>query len=57
MTDVYNRTTIMTSCQLGQEIGNLMDKALMIDQRKMILSCLATEVKQYFIDLGTECLE
>lgn len=57
MTDVSNRTTIVTLYQAGEEIYNLMDKVLVIDQGRMIFSGPATEAKQYFIDLGFQCPE
>ena len=57
MTDVSNRTTIVTLYQAGEEIHNLMDEILVIDQGGMIVSSPATEAKQYFIDLGFQCPE
>jgi len=55
MTDVSNRTTIVTLYQAGEEIYRLMDKVLLIDQGRMIFSGPATEAKRYFIDLGFQC--
>jgi len=56
ITDVSNRTTIVTLYQDGEEIYNVMNKVLLIDQGKMIFSSPTTEAKQYFIDLGFQNL-
>ncbi|PIA89663.1 Brefeldin A resistance protein [Cercospora beticola] len=55
MTDVTNRTTLATLYQAGEGIYELMDKVLVIDQGREIFMGLASEAKQYFIDLGFEC--
>lgn len=57
MTDVSNRTTLVTLYQAGEGIYELMDKVLVIDQGRQIFSGPANKAKQYFIDLGFECPE
>ncbi|KAI1076620.1 ABC-2 type transporter-domain-containing protein [Whalleya microplaca] len=57
MTDITNRTTLVTLYQAGEGIYELMDKVLVIDQGREIFSGPAREAKQYFIDLGFECPE
>lgn len=57
MTDVSNRTTLVTLYQAGEGIYEQMDKVLVIDQGREIYSGPANEAKQYFIDLGFECPE
>jgi ABC-type multidrug transport system ATPase subunit len=57
MTDVSNRTTLVTLYQAGEGIYELMDKVLVIDQGREIYSGPAKEAKKYFIDLGYECPE
>ncbi|KAH9904093.1 ABC-2 type transporter-domain-containing protein [Xylariomycetidae sp. FL2044] len=57
MTDVSNRTTLVTLYQAGEGIYELMDKVLVIDQGREIFSGPAKDAKQYFIDLGFECPE
>ncbi|KAI0098298.1 ABC-2 type transporter-domain-containing protein [Nemania sp. FL0031] len=57
MTDITNRTTLVTLYQAGEGIYELMDKVLVIDQGHEIYSGPADEAKQYFIDLGFECPE
>jgi ATP-binding cassette subfamily G (WHITE) protein 2 (SNQ2) len=57
MTDVSNRTTLVTLYQAGQGIYDLMDKVLVIDQGRCIFTGPAGDAKQYFIDLGFECPE
>uniref|UniRef100_A0A8H7N2E3 ABC multidrug transporter atrF n=1 Tax=Bionectria ochroleuca TaxID=29856 RepID=A0A8H7N2E3_BIOOC len=57
MTDVSNRTTLVTLYQAGEGIYELMDKVLVIDQGRQIYSGPANKAKQYFIDLGFECPE
>ncbi|KAG9518358.1 putative ABC transporter, partial [Aureobasidium melanogenum] len=57
MTDVSNRTTLVTLYQAGQGIYDLMDKVLVIDQGRCIFTGPAGAAKQYFIDLGFECPE
>ncbi|ETS86811.1 hypothetical protein PFICI_00639 [Pestalotiopsis fici W106-1] len=55
MTDISNRTTLVTLYQAGEGIYQLMDKVLVIDQGREIFSGPAKDAKQYFIDLGFEC--
>lgn len=55
MTDVSNRTTLVTLYQAGEGIYELMDKVLVIDDGRMIFQGPAMEAKQYFIDLGFYC--
>ncbi|GAP86321.2 putative ATPase [Rosellinia necatrix] len=57
MTDITNRTTLVTLYQAGEGIYELMDKVLVIDSGREIYSGPAKEAKQYFIDLGFECPE
>ncbi|KAI1109563.1 ABC-2 type transporter-domain-containing protein [Nemania sp. NC0429] len=57
MTDITNRTTLVTLYQAGEGIYELMDKVLVIDEGRQIYSGPAKEAKQYFIDLGFECPE
>ena len=57
MTDISNRTTLVTLYQAGEGIYELMDKVLVIDQGREIFMGPAKEAKQYFIDLGYECPE
>ncbi|KAI8623457.1 ABC-2 type transporter-domain-containing protein [Xylariaceae sp. FL1651] len=57
MTDITNRTTLVTLYQAGEGIYELMDKVLVIDQGREIYSGPAKEAKQYFINLGFECPE
>lgn len=55
MTDISNRTTLVTLYQAGEGIYEVMDKVLVIDQGREIFSGPAQEAKQYFIDLGYFC--
>ncbi|KAI5865403.1 ABC-2 type transporter-domain-containing protein [Durotheca rogersii] len=57
MTDVSNRTTLVTLYQAGEGIYELMDKVLVIDQGRQIFSGPARDAKQYFTDLGFACPE
>lgn len=57
MTDISNRTTLVTLYQAGEGIYEVMDKVLVIDQGRQIFSGPAKEAKQYFVDLGFECPE
>ena len=57
MTDVSDRTTLVTLYQAGEGIYDLMDKVLVIDQGREIYSGPAKDAKQYFIDLGYHCPE
>lgn len=55
MTDISNRTTLVTLYQAGEEIYNLMDKVLLIDEGRMVYSGPAKEARRYFQDLGYFC--
>ena len=55
MTDVSNRTTLVTLYQAGEGIYDLMDKVLVIDEGRMLYQGPAKEARQYFIDLGLHC--
>ncbi|KAL8726248.1 MAG: hypothetical protein Q9166_006836 [cf. Caloplaca sp. 2 TL-2023] len=55
MTDVSDRTTLVTLYQAGEGIYELMDKVLVIDEGRMMYQGPANEAKQYFIDLGFHC--
>lgn len=57
MTDISNRTTLVTLYQAGEGIYEQMDKVLVIDQGRQIFSGPASEARQYFIDLGFEAPE
>lgn len=57
MTDVSNRTTLVTLYQAGEGIYKLMDKVLVIDEGRMIFQGPANQAKQYMIDLGFHCPE
>ena len=57
MTDVSNRTTLVTLYQAGEQIYELMDKVLVIDEGRMVFQGPANEAKQYFLDLGLHCPE
>jgi ABC-type multidrug transport system ATPase subunit len=57
MTDVSQRTTLVTLYQAGEGIYEVMDKVLVIDEGRQIYSGPASQAKQYFIDLGFECPE
>ncbi|KAF2499776.1 hypothetical protein BU16DRAFT_480695 [Lophium mytilinum] len=57
MTDVSNRTTLVTLYQAGEGIYQQMDKVLVIDQGRCVFQGNAGEAKQYFIDLGFHCPE
>ncbi|KAF2835370.1 ABC drug exporter AtrF [Patellaria atrata CBS 101060] len=57
MTDISNRTTLVTLYQAGEDIYSLMDKVLVIDAGKCIYQGPASKAKQYFIELGFECPE
>lgn len=57
MTDISNRTTLVTLYQAGEGIYELMDKVLVIDQGRCIFQGHAKDAKQYFIDLGYQCPE
>lgn len=55
MTDVSNRTTLVTLYQAGEDIYELMDKVLVIEQGRMIYQGPAREAKAYFQNLGFDC--
>lgn len=55
MTDISDRTTLVTLYQAGEQIYELMDKVLLIDEGRMVYQGPANEAKQYFIDLGFHC--
>ncbi|EMD00495.1 hypothetical protein BAUCODRAFT_28848 [Baudoinia panamericana UAMH 10762] len=57
MTDISNRTTLVTLYQAGEGIYDLMDKVLVIDQGREIFMGRKEEARQYFIDLGFEAPE
>ena len=57
MTDVSNRTTLVTLYQAGEQIYELMDKVIVIDDGRMVFQGPVNEAKQYFIDLGFCCPE
>lgn len=52
MTDISNRTTLVTLYQAGEGIFELMDKVMVIDAGRCIFQGRADEARQYFIDLG-----
>lgn len=55
MTDVSNRTTLVTLYQAGEGIYELMDKVLLIDEGKMLYQGPASDAKSYFVNLGFYC--
>nr|POE53616.1 brefeldin a resistance protein [Quercus suber] len=55
MTDISNRTTLVTLYQAGEGIYELMDKVLVIDEGREIFMGRREEARQYFIDLGYHC--
>ena len=55
MTDISDRTTLVTLYQAGEGIYELMDKVLLIDEGRMIFQGPASDARQYFIDLGYHC--
>ena len=57
MTDVSNRTTLVTLYQAGEQIYELMDKVLVIDEGRMIYQGPAKDAKEYFQNLGLYCPE
>jgi ATP-binding cassette, subfamily G (WHITE), member 2, SNQ2 len=52
MTDISNRTTLVTLYQAGEGIFELMDKVLVIDSGRCIYQGPASQARQYFTDLG-----
>ncbi|KAL6715305.1 ATP-binding cassette transporter snq2 [Lecanora helva] len=57
MTDISNRTTLVTLYQAGEGIFELMDKVLLIDEGRMVYQGPANQAKQYFVDMGFYCPE
>ena len=57
MTDVSDRTTLVTLYQAGESIYELMDKVVVIEEGRMIYQGPANEAKEYMIDLGFHCPE
>jgi len=57
MTDISDRTTLVTLYQAGEGIYDLMDKVLVIDAGREIFMGRKEEARQYFIDLGFEAPE
>ncbi|KAI4642099.1 hypothetical protein J4E93_007243 [Alternaria ventricosa] len=57
MTDISNRTTLVTLYQAGEQIYEVMDKVMVIDAGRCIYQGPAGEAKQYFQDLGFKCPE
>ncbi|KAK5020390.1 ATP-binding cassette transporter snq2, partial [Cryomyces antarcticus] len=55
MTDISNRTTLVTLYQAGEGIFDLMDKVLVIDEGRCVFQGPAKDAKQYFINLGYYC--
>ena len=55
MTDISDRTTLVTLYQAGEQIYELMDKVLVIDEGRMVFQGPAKEAKQYFVDMGFFC--
>lgn len=52
MTDISNRTTLVTLYQAGEGIFELMDKVLVIAAGRCIYQGPAKDARQYFVDLG-----
>ena len=52
MTDISNRTTLVTLYQAGEGIYELMDKVLVIEDGRTIFQGPSNKARQYFIDLG-----
>jgi ABC-type multidrug transport system ATPase subunit len=57
MTDMSNRTTLVTLYQAGEGIYETMDKVMVIDEGRCIYQGPAGEAKQYFENLGFKCPE
>ncbi|KAJ8611335.1 hypothetical protein MRB53_038005 [Persea americana] len=55
MTDISNKTTLVTLYQAGQGIYELMDKVLVIYEGRCVYQGPAKDARQYFIDLGFHC--
>jgi ATP-binding cassette subfamily G (WHITE) protein 2 (SNQ2) len=56
MTDVSNRTTLVTLYQAGEGIYELVDKVLVLDEGRMVYQGAAKDAKAYFESLGYLCL-
>ncbi|KAF4554359.1 ABC-2 type transporter-like protein 2 [Elsinoe fawcettii] len=52
MTDISNRTTLVSLYQAGEGIFELMDKVVVIDSGRCVYQGPAQQARQYFIDLG-----
>ncbi|KAG8629663.1 hypothetical protein KVT40_003528 [Elsinoe batatas] len=52
MTDISNRTTLVSLYQAGEGIFELMDKVIVIDAGRCVYQGPANQARQYFIDLG-----
>jgi ATP-binding cassette, subfamily G (WHITE), member 2, SNQ2 len=57
MTDISNRTTLVTLYQAGEGIYELMDKVLVIDEGRMVYQGPAKDAKAYFESIGYYCPE
>jgi len=55
MTDISDRTTLVTLYQAGEGIYELMDKVMVIDSGKMIYQGPGNEAKAYFQGIGYSC--
>jgi ABC-type multidrug transport system ATPase subunit len=55
LTDVSNRTTLVTLYQAGEDIYELMDKVLVIEGGRMLYQGPANDAREYFEDLGFLC--
>jgi ATP-binding cassette, subfamily G (WHITE), member 2, SNQ2 len=52
MTDISDRTTLVTLYQAGEGIYEVMDKVLVIEEGRMIYQGPASLARQFFVDLG-----
>jgi ABC-type multidrug transport system ATPase subunit len=55
LTDISNRTTLVTLYQAGEDIYELMDKVMVIEDGRMLYQGPANEAREYFEDLGFLC--
>lgn len=55
-TELFNSTACVSIYQSPQSAYDLFDKAIVLDEGRQIFFGRANEAKQYFIDLGFECL-
>lgn len=55
MTDISQRTTLVTLYQAGEPLYELMDKVLVIEEGRMLFQGPASEAKAYFEELGFLC--